>query len=116
LITGYRWAFGINDVIDTLIVKGPVVLGINWHEDMYETQPDGLVTVGGRLVGGHAILAHGFWPGHPQHGDVIVWTNSWGPSYGRNGTGYIRVADLDRLLQNNGEACVATDARVKTSP
>lgn len=113
-ISSYHWAFGINDVIDTLVAKGPVVLGINWHRSMYYTNPDGLVTVDGPVVGGHAILAVGYWPNHPEFGtDVVAWFNSWGPTYGRKGTGYIRVADLDMLLQANGEACIATDTRPK---
>lgn len=109
-ISGYRWAFGIDDVIDTLVAKGPVVLGINWYDGMYETAQDGLVIVNGPCVGGHCILATGYWPNHPVfHTDVIQWTNSWGANYGENGKGYIRVSDLDMLLQQQGEACIATD-------
>jgi hypothetical protein len=111
-ITAYRWAFGIDDVCETLMRRGPVVLGIAWYESMYETLEGGLVTIGGACVGGHAILAHGIWPAHPLHGDVIVWTNSWGSAYGENGRGYIRVADLDRLLKEDGEACIPVDAKI----
>lgn len=110
-ITAYHWAFGLNDVIAALVSKGPVILGINWYESMYETEAGGLVRVGGQLVGGHCIMANGFWPNHPQHGDVVVWTNSWGKDYGINGTGFIRTADLELLLHEQGEACVPTDAR-----
>jgi hypothetical protein len=34
-VVGYAWAFSIEEVIDALIQKGPVVLGINWHDGMY---------------------------------------------------------------------------------
>lgn len=111
-ISSYHWAFGIDDVIDTLVAKGPVVLGINWHQSMYYTDSRGLVTVDGPVVGGHCILAHGYWPNHPEFGtDVVAWFNSWGPSYGVKGVGYIPVASLNMLLQANGEACIATDTR-----
>lgn len=107
----YHWAFNIQDVIETLVRKGPVVLGINWYSGMYHTEPNGLVRVFGDWVGGHCILANGFWPDHPQFGDVVVWTNSWGRGYGLNGRGYIRTSDLQRLLREDGEACIATDIR-----
>lgn len=115
-ITGYRWAFSIDEVLDALAFMGPVVLGVPWYESMYGTLPGGLVEVGGNLVGGHAILATGFgrrsFPGgtgawRPRVAeDVIRWRNSWGPSYGVKGDGFIRVTDLERLLKAGGEACV----------
>lgn len=111
-ITEYRWAFGTDEVIDALVQKGPAVLGIAWYDGMYETGGGGLVEISGRCVGGHAIMAHGYWPGHPDFGDVIVWTNSWGPGYGINGVGYLCVDDLDRLLSAQGEACLPVDAPV----
>jgi hypothetical protein len=110
LISGYRWAFGIDDVIDTLVSKGPVVLGINWYESMYQTDLAGKVRMNGSLVGGHCILASGYIQDHPQwRGDWIQWVNSWGPSYGVNGVGYIAVPDLTALLKQNGEACIADE-------
>jgi hypothetical protein len=109
MIEKFRWAFGITDVIDTLITKGPLVLGINWHQSMYETTPAGLVRVDGPIAGRHSLVARGYWPDHPVFGEVIMWTNSWGRSYGLNGTGYIKVSDLGMLLKAGGEACIATD-------
>lgn len=109
-IRRYYWAFGVQDVVDALVVKGPVVLGINWYQAMYETDANGLVRVDGPLVGGHAITATGFWPDHPLfRTDVVVWTNSWGEDYGVGGTGYIPVSSLAILLDKGGEACVPTD-------
>lgn len=108
-VGAYRWAFGIDDVIDTLVSTGPVVLGVNWHQSMYRTAAGGLVVVDGPIVGGHCILAVGYWPAHPVHGDVVVWLNSWGTGYGVNGVGYVPVAKLDQLLKAGGEACIATD-------
>jgi hypothetical protein len=114
-ITGYRWAFSIDEVLDALAFLGPVVLGVPWLESMYGTLPGGLVKVAGKQVGGHAILATGFgmksFPGgqntwrnkNPEF--VVRWRNSWGSSYGVKGDGFIRVSDLATLLKV-GEACV----------
>lgn len=111
MINEYRWAFGANDVIDTLVSKGPVVLGVNWYESMYSTDENGLVSVWGDVVGGHCITAIGYDPHKSGIGPCILWLNSWGPSYGTRGVGYLRVADLVRLLGEGGEACIATDIR-----
>lgn len=108
-VKSYRWAFGIDDVIDSLVTKGPVVLGINWYDSMYETTSEGLVTIDGPIVGGHCIITNGYWPAHPKFGDCILWTNSWGKSYGINGQGFIRVDDLNTLLKQDGEAVAAVD-------
>lgn len=114
----YRWAFSIDDVRDTICAPaskggGPVVIGIPWLSDMYGTRESGLVEVGGEIVGGHAILVYGYHPGmrirgedwHKRH-RVFRWRNSWGPSYGKGGSGLIRYEDLRDLLANWGEACV----------
>lgn len=116
-ITGYRWAFSIDEVLDALAFLGPVVLGVPWLESMYGTLPGGLVELSGRQVGGHAITATGFGSKEfrvsaaegrtaKRREDVIRWRNSWGRSYGVNGDGFIKISDLEYLLKNNGEACV----------
>lgn len=103
----YRWAFNIQDVVASILATGPVVLGVNWYDTMYEA-PDGLVTVGGDLAGGHCILATGYrlagriYPDEP----AISLFNSWGPSWGVRGLGWIRQSQLARLLDEGGEACV----------
>lgn len=114
LIDSYRWAFGIDDVIETLLRRGPIILGIDWFESMYTTEEGGLVRIGGAHVGGHGIMANGFWPNHPLFGDVVAWINTWGLKYGINGMGLIKVADLKWLLhERRGEACIFVDARPK---
>lgn len=108
----YGWCFGKDDVINWLVRKGPVVLGINWYESMFHPV-SGLLTVGGGLAGGHAIMANGYWPKHPQFGDVLVLTNSWGKSWGVNGRAYLPVEALDRLLKEDGEAAAPTDFPIR---
>lgn len=127
LIREYRWA-GVedrsvtDDVIDALLRHGPVVIGIVWKDGMYDTSPDGLVDITGSVVGGHCIYVHGWWPNHPKFGDVFVWQNSWGPYYGMTdpagvptGRGFVKAADLEALLKDDGEAVVPTDTRKKAA-
>jgi len=114
-ISKYGWCFGIDDTIDWIVRRGPVVLGINWYDQMYETSPDGLITVGGQIVGGHAIMANGYWPGHPKFGDVLVLTNSWGKVFGINGRGYLPVESASRLLSEDGEVAAPTDIPIRAA-
>jgi hypothetical protein len=115
-VKSYYWGFGIDDVLQYLSRRGPVLLGINWYSSMYETNNLGLVTVDGELVGGHCILASGVWPKHPLfQTDVVVLTNSWGQTYGINGRGYIPTVTLSRLLKEDGEACMAMDRPMRKS-
>lgn len=109
LVKEYRWCFRIEDVIDAILTKGPVVLGIYWHESMYEA-PDGVLEVSGDIVGGHCITAVGFKLAKDSitGEDTIILQNSWGYSWGTWGLAEIRVSDLKALLDNDGEACVVS--------
>ena len=104
LYTAYHWCFGLQDVIMTLGYKGPVVLGLNWYEGMWDTDPAGYIKPTGQLIGGHCILAHSV---DMVRKRVGLW-NSWGKWWGVNGRAWINFADLDRLLKEQGEACVPT--------
>lgn len=101
-IKEYRWAFTMDDLLDTLGYYGPVVLGINWYEGMYSTDAEGYIHRTGKRVGGHAILANGV-NVKKKH---IRLHNSWGRSWGINGECFISFDDMERLLNEKGEVCV----------
>lgn len=115
-ITGYRWAFGVDDIVDTLCSVGPVCLGVEWRYDMYVTKPGGKVSMTGQVVGGHFITAVAY-DVHPVWGPVVGWLNSWGQEYGvadarlnaAGGIGWITLADLATLMSHQGEAAVPAD-------
>ncbi len=98
----YRWAFGLQDLILALGYKGPAVLGINWYEGMFNTDDQGFVHVSGELSGGHAILANGI----NVKKKTVRLHNSWGRDWGWDGECFISFDDLDRLLHEQGEACI----------
>ena len=113
-IDSWRWMTNVAQIRDAVIAEGPVVLGINWYDSMYETKPSGLVDIGGSIVGGHCITIVGYHPGMRIRGEdwnarfeVFKWKNSWGTDYGVNGVGYIQANDLATLLNDHGEAAVA---------
>lgn len=99
---GYKWAFNMNEVIQTLGYFGPIVLGINWYTGMFSPDADGYIKVKGSIAGGHAILANAI----NVRKERIHLRNSWGKDWGKNGGCYISFSDLERLLSENGDACV----------
>jgi hypothetical protein len=110
---GYLWAFGTRDIAQALLQRhGPVVIGVPWFDGLYETGPRGVVRLGGALVGGHCLAVVGLQLTGPngEPGVHFIWQNSWGPSYGDDGLGYIANRDLVTLLRQQGEAAIPTAA------
>lgn len=105
---GFSWALNL-DELRTALHLGPVVIGVEWREDMYETDELGYVTVGGKVVGGHCLVVTGYSPNYRRRGPVFRWRNSWGPTYGLGGNGYVRPDDLAAIVfGSGGEAAVPT--------
>lgn len=100
--SAYHWAFSEREVALALGYVGPVVFGLNWYEGMMETDADGFIAPTGEVVGGHCILGMSI----QVKKDYYVLHNSWGPEWGVKGRAKIRRADLDRLLHEDGEACL----------
>lgn len=101
-IKEYRWAFGLDDLRLAVGFKGPAVIGINWYEGMFNPDAEGYLKPTGRIAGGHAILVYS---NSERYKRFTVW-NSWGRTWGRNGTAYISHEDMARLLSEQGEACI----------
>lgn len=99
---GYRWAFSLEDVIRTLGYVGPVVLGINWYQGMFEPNREGIIYTDGPIMGGHAIMARGV----DVDNKLIRLRNSWGKNWGVQGDCFISFDSLDMLLRERGEACI----------
>lgn len=101
LIRGYRWAFGLQDVLLGLSYHGPCVLGLAWYEGMLKTSESGFIVSTGSIVGGHCILALEI----NVDDETVTLPNSWGPEWGVKGRCRIRWDDLEKLLKEDGEAC-----------
>jgi len=107
----YRWAYTIDDLVLALSHQGPVVLGIEWRDNMYDPDDDFFLNIGGDTVGGHAILAYGVVVDSEGKPEYVLLHNSWGPSWGRYGNVKVRIADMERLLLEGGEACIPVGRR-----
>lgn len=104
-IKAYGWAFDVATVLAWLATHGPVVIGTHWYKGMFTPDADGVVTPKGDLAGGHCYLAIGY----DDKRGMILCQNSWGNAWGKKGRFYMRYADMDRLIKNDGEACTPTE-------
>lgn len=105
-IQEYRWASSVSDIIDWILGdKGTIVLGTWWYSGMNTPDSSGFIHPTGSVVGGHAYLLVG-WNRSRNVGRIV---NSWGSDWGQDGRAWIHGDDLSALLENEGEACAATE-------
>ncbi|WP_147707817.1 hypothetical protein [Microvirga massiliensis] len=113
-ITEYRWAWNAEMVMGHLLMTGPMVLGTDWTERMFDPDPYGFIWDEGESFGGHAYLAIGANRKKPcpdgSTGAIRI-LNSWSGSWGQNGRAWMSLKVLDRLLTRHGEACIATEIK-----
>lgn len=106
----YRWATQVVPVAKHILANGPVVIGVNWYEGMEEPDPGtGLIRPTGEALGGHCACLIGF---DGRRGQFKL-KNSWGTEWGLGGYAWIGIADLQRLLDEDGEACCGLEQALK---
>ena len=117
-ISEYRWAWDAATVAQHLLQVGPVMLGTTWTMDMFRPDRNGFIRPTGSNAGGHAYLAVGVnTVAENPDGSVgrVRCINSWGPRWGPHvGRFNLSLRDLDTLLLDYGEACVAVERKVTT--
>lgn len=104
-ISSYSWAWDIETVKNALLTAGPLVVGTAWYYDMFFPNEKGIITPTGEMMGGHAYLLDGI----NIKKKLIRIKNSWGRNWGNKGFAYISFDDMDKLIKNQGEACLATE-------
>jgi hypothetical protein len=104
-VTAYAFANTVADVSEWLQNHGPVVIGIDWTNDMFNPDSDGTVHDTGSIAGGHEIVLI---QDVPSKGKLRA-RNSWGASWGKGGDFYLTYADFSKLLAAGGDACLASE-------
>ena len=101
IISGYQHTFTLNDALLALGTN-PILVGINWYENMFTPDKDGRVHPTGALAGGHEIVARQI-----DVANKRVWfDNSWGTTWGVQGKFYLTFDDFGTLLSQQGDVVV----------
>jgi hypothetical protein len=107
----YLHAFTLR-ALATVLQAGPALIGIPWHESMYDPHADGRIPVNtaSPIAGGHELIVDGYAPMNDPAQDRYWITNSWGESWGQDGRAYLTGVDLALLLADDGDATAPTVA------
>jgi hypothetical protein len=99
LISGYRWAFGIDAALLALM-DGPIGIGIDWYAGFDNpTGPNALVAISGAVRGGHEVTVIGY----DASSKTLRLVNSWGSGWGDGGFFTMSVDTLTALLKAGGD-------------
>jgi hypothetical protein len=102
LIKSYHWGFSLDDAILALGYSGGGVAGINWYQDMFHPDTNGIIKPTGGLAGGHAILVNGV----DLKRGLVRLHNSWGKDWAISGEAFMSIQDFGKLLAEDGEFVV----------
>jgi hypothetical protein len=103
-LTTYAFAKDVATAEAWVRTKGPIVIGSDWLNAMFNPV-NGYVFPTGGLAGGHCYL----WNGVLESEGAYLFTNSWGAGWGLGGQFKMKVGDFTTLFLNQGEACAAVE-------
>lgn len=112
LISEYRWAETVDEVVDALIIFGPVIAGTLWYDGMMNPESNGTMRPNGRNLGGHAYVINGV----DTKKELVRVKNSYGKRWGKQGYGYLSFDSLEKLLKDGGEICVPFEKKLSKIP
>jgi hypothetical protein len=104
-LTAYAFATTMAEIDEWLDNHGPVVIGINWTDPMFNPDASGLIHYTGPVAGGHEVFIR---QNVKSMGRKRL-RNSWASSWGLGGDFFLSNADLQRLLDDGGDACLASE-------
>jgi hypothetical protein len=100
LVGSYKHCFSAQ-AIATALQDGPVLLGIEWVEAMFDANPhNGSVELRGEVAGGHEICIEGF---DASDREFLI-ANSWTTSYGLKGYFVLTFDQLQDRMDHQGDA------------
>jgi C1A family cysteine protease len=116
LIKEYRWADSAEDVRGWMLSGfGGIILGINWKNQMMDTDSEGFIHYAGPIEGGHCVYLNG-WSDRVKHRGKYVRAargqNSWGSNWGQKGRFWIPMDDLDASIADDGEASAMIEIKL----
>lgn len=104
-ISGYQHALTF-DALMAAVQKQPVIIGINWYQNFFTPDENGLITIstGDTVAGGHEPMIRGYDADKAE----LLLDNSWGTSWGVAGSFRMGIATMKRLLSEDGDCTIFT--------
>lgn len=101
MLTEYRWAQSVDDLVRCVLTTGPLVVGSRWPDGFMQPQ-SGFVSYSESGSAGHAYKIDGVNTGR----GVARIKNSWGRGWGDLGRAWVTLDDLAKLFAEDWtEAC-----------
>jgi len=100
-------AYSVDHVFKYVATISPVLIGSEWTTKMDTPSGDGRIRSTGDNTGGHAYLCHGV----DFETKRLYFTNSWGKSWGNDGTCWMTFADFTKLFNRSGSAAAVREIR-----
>jgi len=97
-ISGYEHAFSIADGL-TALMSRPLIVGVNWMDDMFSPDINGIVHPTGGIAGGHEFV----WDSYDAGTSLCGFTNSWGKGWGAAGRFFMLANEWEELLAQDGD-------------
>lgn len=108
-IAEYRWTVDADSIASRVLTQGPVVIGVDMFEGMMQPNRAGIMSLDGRVLGGHAMCVIGY----NVRNELFRLKNSYGTSWGKNGYGYLSITDMQVLMDRQGECCVGVERELQ---
>lgn len=112
LITEYRWANTIEEIVDALLIFGPVIAATYWYSEMNHANKTKQIIKSGKNLGGHAYILNGV----DTDAKTFRLKNSYGKAWGDNGYATVSFKTFEALLKEGGTVCVPFERKVTTAP
>ena len=99
-IGSYLWAANAQDATEWVLLRGPMMIGVNWYSDMSKPDDRGVIHLGGNPVGGHELLVRGY----NRKTGMYRLTNSWDETWegSQKGECWMLADELHFLLFEDG--------------
>lgn len=108
-IAEYRFTIFVDEIRAFMLGNlGTVTLGVDWLQGMMDADKNGVIRARGTMLGGHAVDTVG-WSDTKVRGGAVLIQSSWGKSWGQGGFAWLPSADLQRLLDREGECLVCIE-------
>jgi hypothetical protein len=115
-VTNYGWADTVDQMANHILNYSPMMIGIDWTEEMDFPDKYGYIWTRGRVIGGHALYVPGVDLDRKNPDNTrgaFRKCNSWGRGWAQNGRCWITFGEMGKLLKGlegwPGEAATATE-------